>query len=170
MESVRKEQYMRVLSELVLLTNKFVVLEQENQKLLGELQQASAEKIQQYDELSRRVHQLDATLLQQQAVGVQNSVREPKISLLAKFDSTRSQFRGFLNQVRLVIQLHPSRYPTDVARVGLVGTLLSGTALAWFAPFLEKRSPLLEDFEGFIKDFQASFGDTDSTRKTINKI
>ena len=81
---------------------------------------------------------------------VQTSLKQPKISLPAKFDSTRSQFRGFLNQVRLVIKLHPSRYPTNVARVGLVGTLLTGTALAWFAPLLGKHSPLLEDFEGFI--------------------
>ena len=69
-----------------------------------------------------------------------------------------------------MIQLHPNRYPTDVARVGLIGTLLSGTTLAWFAPLLERKSPLLEDFEAFVKEFQASFGDTDSTRTAINKI
>jgi hypothetical protein len=48
--------------------------------------------------------------------------------------------------------------------------LLSGIALAWFARFFEKQTPLLQDFEGFIKEFQASFGDTDSARTTINKI
>ena len=75
-----------------------------------------------------------------------------------------------MNQVLLVIQLHPNWYPTNVARVGLVGTLLCGTELAWFAPLLEKKSPLLEDIEAFVKEFQASFGDTDITRTTINKI
>ena len=132
-----------------------------------------AEKAQQYEELSQRVHQLEATILslREQASGAQNSPREPKISLPAKFnDGTRSLFQGFLNQVRLVIQLHPNRYPTDVARVGLVGTLLCGTTLAWFAPLLEKKSPLLEDFEAFVKEFQASFGDTERTRTAINKI
>ena len=69
-----------------------------------------------------------------------------------------------------MIKLHPSRYPTDVARVGLVGTLLTGTALVWFAPLLERHSPLLEDFEGFINEFQANFGETDSMRTAINKI
>ena len=54
--------------------------------------------------------------------------------------------------------------------MGLVGTLLTSTALAWFAPLLEKHSPLLEDSGGFIKEFQASFGDIDNMRKTINKI
>ena len=75
-----------------------------------------------------------------------------------------------MNQVHLVIQLHSNRYPIDVARVGLVGTLLCGTTLAWFTPLLGKKSPLLEDFEAFFKEFQASFGDIDSTRTTINKI
>ena len=126
----------------------------------------SVEKVQQYKELFQRVHQLETTLLQRHATEVQTLSKEPKISLPAKFDGTRSQFRGFLNQVRLVIKLHPSCYPTDVARVGLVGTLLMGTVLPWFAPLLEKHSPLIEDFDEFIKEFQGNFGVTDSMRTT----
>ena len=182
MESVSKQEYMRVLSELDMLTNKFVALEQENQKLLVDLQHVSTEKAQQHEELSHRVQQLEeqsqrvqeleAMLLtmRQQTSGIQLQPREPKICLPAKFDGTRSQFRGFLNQIRLVIQMHPTRYPTDISQVGLVGTLLTGTALAWFAPLLEKKSPLLHNFDEFIKEFQASFGDTDSVRTAINKI
>ena len=71
-------------------------------------------------------------------------------------------FRGFSNQVHLVIHMHPNRYPTDSSRVGLVGTLLS--------PLLEKKSPLLNNFEEFIKEYQASFGDTDSEQIAINKL
>ena len=63
MESVSKQEYMCVISELDLLSNKFVALEQENQKLLGDLQQVSAEKAQQHEELSERVHQLEAVIL-----------------------------------------------------------------------------------------------------------
>ena len=46
--------------------------------------------------------------------------------------------------------------------MGLVGTLLSGTTLAWFAPLLEQESPLLNNFEEFISEFKACFGDTNS--------
>ena len=35
---------------------------------------------------------------------------------------------------------------------------------------MESHSPLLEDFEGFVKEFQANFGDIDSMRTTVNKI
>ena len=66
--------------------------------------------------------------------------------------------------------MHPSRYPTDASRIVLIGTLLSGSALAWFAPLLEKQSPLLNNYEDFISKFKASFGDTDSIRTAINKI
>ena len=64
MESVSKQEYMLVLSELNMLTTKFAALEQENQRLLGDLQQVSVEKVQQYEELSQRVHHLETTLLQ----------------------------------------------------------------------------------------------------------
>ena len=139
-----------------MLTTKFMALEQENQRLLGDLQQ-----VQQYGDYS-----ITAT-----SGGSSNLAKRTKaLSLSAKFDGTISQICGFLNHVQLVIKLHPSCYPTDVARVGLVGTLLMGTVLPWFAPLLEKHSPLIEDFDEFIKEFQANFGDTDSMRISINKI
>ena len=85
---------------------------------------------------------MEATIvsLQQQGTSTQGILREAKISLPMKFDGTRSKFRGFLNQVCLVIQMHPSPYPTDASRVGSVSTLLSSAILAWFAPLLEKGS------------------------------
>ena len=136
--------------------------------MLGDLQEVAQEKQQQHRELTLRVQQLEATIisLQQQGSSTQGVHKEPKIGLPVKFDGTRSQFRGFLNQVRLVIQMHPSRYPTDTSQVGLVGILLSGSALAWFAQLLEKESPLLNNFE----EVKAYFGDTDNIRTAINKI
>lgn len=94
----------------------------------------------------------------------------PKIRLPEKFDGTRSKFRGFLNQVRLVLRMHPQRYPSDDAKVGLIGTLLSGTALSWLSPLLETDSPLLHDFNAFITEFEACFGDTDRVRSAATKI
>jgi hypothetical protein len=59
MESVSKQEYMRVLSELDMLTTKFVALEQENKKLLVDLQHVYTKKTQQNEELSHRVQQLE---------------------------------------------------------------------------------------------------------------
>ena len=57
-----------------------------------------------------RMQQLEATIvaMQQQGPSTQGIHKEPNIGLPMKFDGMRSQSRGFLNQVRLVIQIHPS--------------------------------------------------------------
>jgi hypothetical protein len=95
---------------------------------------------------------------------------EPKISLPEKFNGTRPKFRGFVSQVCLIIQLHPRCYLDDTICVGFVGTLLTGTAAAWFAPILETSSPLLQDFDAFMVKFEAVFGDSDKARTLANKL
>jgi hypothetical protein len=95
---------------------------------------------------------------------------EPQISLPEKFDGTRLKFRGFVSQVRLIMQLHPCRYFDDTTCVGFVGTLLTGIAAAWFAPILETSSPLLQDFNAFKAKFEAVFGDSDKVRTSANKL
>jgi len=95
---------------------------------------------------------------------------EPKISLLEKFDGTRLKFRGFVSQVRLIMQLHPRRYFDDTTRVRFIRTLLTGTAAAWFAPILETSSPLLQDFNAFMAEFEVVFGDSDKARTSANKL
>ena len=96
--------------------------------------------------------------------------KEPRVSLPEKFDGTRSKFRGFVNQIRLVIFLQPERYPTEASRVGLVGTLLAGQALSWFAPLFEKRSAILNNFETFLVAFAEAFGEHDKARWATTKI
>jgi hypothetical protein len=54
-----------------------------------------------------------------------------------------------------------SWYPINPTQVGFIGTLLLGMALAWFAPLLEHQSPLFNDFETFLKEFNAIFGNLD---------
>jgi hypothetical protein len=95
---------------------------------------------------------------------------EPKISLPEKFDGTRLKFRGFVSQVCLIMQLHPRRYFDDTTRVGFVRTLLTGTTAAWFVPILETSSPLLQDFNAFMAEFEVVFGDSDKARTLANKL
>lgn len=97
-------------------------------------------------------------------------IPEPKIALPEKFQGNRSKFRGFINQVRLIIQLQPQRYPDDATQVGLLGSLLSGTALSWFAPLIESNSELLRDFPSFLEEFEGCFGEVDKGHVAANKI
>lgn len=125
---------------------------------------------------SSRIHQSQATIPEEAATPLiqQNSMiqqrKEPRVSLPDKFDGTRSKFRGFVNQIRLITVLQPERYPTEEARVGLVGTLLTGQALSWFAPLFEKRSPILSNFEMFLEAFAEAFGEHDKVRWATTKI
>ena len=92
------QEFIAHVAEMENLKTKFASLELENQRLLGDLQKVTMEKQQQQEEFTRRVQQLESTIvvLQQQRVGKEN-IKEPKISLPAKFDGSRAHFRGFLN-------------------------------------------------------------------------
>ena len=98
------------------------------------------------------------------------STREPKASMPDKFDGTRANFRGFVQQVRLYLRLYHSRYPDGFTQVAFIGTLLSGNARSWFAPLLEKDSPILYNLEAFMERFTAAFGDSDREGVAERKI
>ena len=83
---------------------------------------------------------------------------------------TRSHFWEFINQIRLIIRLQPQQYADGLRQVGLVGTLLSGSAQAWFSPLVETSSPLLEDFPAFLAKLKATFGETGRRRATLTKL
>ena len=149
------QDYLALVAEMENLKTKFSSLDLENQRLLEDLQKVTVEKQQIHNEFTWRVQQLEPAIvsLQQLKMDGQGVLKEPKINLPATFDGSRAHFRGFINQVQLVIQMHPMRYPTDSSQVGLVGALLTGTTLSWFVPLLEANSPLLNNFEEFIKEF-----------------
>jgi seryl-tRNA synthetase len=89
METVSAQEYQSVFSELQSLKEKFAALEQENHRLLEDLQQIALEK-QQHGELTLHVQQLEATIvsLQQQGSNHQGIHKDPKIGLPTKFDGT----------------------------------------------------------------------------------
>ncbi|KAH6581149.1 hypothetical protein BASA61_009221 [Batrachochytrium salamandrivorans] len=90
------------------------------------------------------------------------STMEPKASLPDKFDGTRKNFRGFINQLELVFQLQASRYDTDRKMIAMLGTLLTGNALAWYNPYLEKPDLFrydLSTWPRFKEKFRATFGE-----------
>jgi len=95
---------------------------------------------------------------------------EPKIALPQRFDGSRHLLRGFLSQTRLIFHLQPKRYPTDEARVGLIGTLLEGPALSWFASLIETSSTLLSTLKTFTEALETTFGDTDKSRTAATRI
>jgi hypothetical protein len=101
---------------------------------------------------------------------VPQAPKEPRVSLLEKFDGDCTKLRDFVNQVRLVFCLQPHRYATKETQVGLIGSLLTGTALSWFLSLLEKDSPLLADLDQFLEKFSKMFGERDQALIATTKL
>ena len=113
---------------------------------------------------------LPASLQQQALTTSSNEAKKPQIILPEKFDGTRSKFRGFVNQVRLITILQPQQYSTNATCVGLVGTLLTRQALSWFAPLFQKNAAILSKFKAFLGTFSEAFGEHDKIRSATTKI
>ncbi len=108
--------------------------------------------------------------LRTDAAAAPSRAKEARISLPDKFDGTRSLYRGFIGQVKNVICVHSSHYVTGRERVGLIGSLLTKAAQSWFTPLVEKNSPLLDNYEEFLRQFEAIFGEHDRSRVAAQKI
>ena len=75
-----------------------------------------------------------------------------------------------MNQVRLVFQMQPGVYHDNRTKIGFIGSLLSGPALNWFAPYVENNAPILSDLSAFNLIFESTFGDPDKYRTAATKI
>ncbi|OMH82806.1 Retrotransposon-derived protein PEG10, partial [Zancudomyces culisetae] len=97
-------------------------------------------------------------------------VATSRISLPERYDGDRRQYRGFVNQCKLLFLTHHDQYETGSAKVGLVMSLLSGNALLWASPFIEKNSPVLYNFEMFLKEFSRVFDDPQRTQTANDAV
>lgn len=100
---------------------------------------------------------------------------EPKLKLPDSYDGSRSQFRGFLNQCRLYLSMKPRTYASHRAKVGLIISLLTGPALSWATPILEREGKqgdpdepadidLMENYPKFVDEFTRMFDDPNRAR------
>jgi hypothetical protein len=100
------------------------------QVMMGELHNAqlhAARPQVSEDILNNLQHQLEEVKLANVRGDNHHSVaKESKISMPDKFDGTKAIFHEFIQQVRLYLCLHPFSYPNEFAKVGFVGTLLTG--------------------------------------------
>jgi hypothetical protein len=87
-----------------------------------------------------------------------------------KFDGDRTKLGDFVNLVRLVFHLQPHKYATEETQVGLIGSLLTETALSWFSSLLEKDFPLLANLDQFLEEFSKTFGERDRALIATTKL
>ncbi|OLY82486.1 Retrotransposon-derived protein PEG10, partial [Smittium mucronatum] len=68
-----------------------------------------------------------------------------RMALPERYDGDRTQFRGFTNQCGLLFFTHPEQYPPQTNNLGLIMYFLTGNALRWASPYIEKGSPVFDD-------------------------
>jgi hypothetical protein len=113
--------------------------------------------------LAERLNQLLSS--QSAAQPALTAAKTPKITMPEKFDGKPQNLRGFINQIKLIIEQQPSIYQSHRARILLAGSLLTGTALQWFNPLFENDDATLLDFTTFLTKLQARFNDPNRSAK-----
>ncbi|KAL5035510.1 hypothetical protein BDV3_005416 [Batrachochytrium dendrobatidis] len=97
----------------------------------------------------------------------------PELVFPDKYDGTRSECRGFINQLELIFKLHPKQYDSDFKMTAILGLLLKGRAAAWYNPFIEhpeEHEDLLNSWPLFKVEFRAAFGEADYQRAAETKL
>lgn len=85
-----------------------------------------------------------------------------KVSSPEYFDGAPAKCRSFLLQLQLVFQAQPLHFSSDAAKVTYAATYLRGSALSWFAPYLENNDlSITHNYTNFIHELSAVFGDPD---------
>ncbi|KAH6575371.1 hypothetical protein BASA62_001948 [Batrachochytrium salamandrivorans] len=87
---------------------------------------------------------------------------------ILKIDAQES--RAIANRAMLEHTLQASRYDTDRKMIAMLGTLLTGNALAWYNPYLEKpRSiPFYHGLSSEIKDALVHFDNPSSVSAAMD--
>lgn len=105
----------------------------------------------------------------------------PKIRDPDLFNGTGGSIaiRAFLTQLKLVFTMQPSRYAKDTTKIAYAASHLRGNAFHWIEPYLtatEAQMAADPDFtwmrtyDGFAKQFDATFGDQDQLKQAGLKI
>lgn len=95
---------------------------------------------------------------------------EPKVNPPEPFFGDRTKTRNFLMQLEIVFSTQPSRYSTDRIKVMYLGSFLRGPAASWFAPYVERNPPILNNYRTFMILFRNTFDHPDLMADASRKL
>lgn len=92
-----------------------------------------------------------------------NHHHEPKVAQPEYFHGQRNKLSTFMTQVKMVIALQPSRFPSELSKIIYTGSFLRDTAFLWFQPHVAATPPptFMTTFELFCRELKGTFGDPD---------
>uniref|UniRef100_A0AAY4CWA6 DUF4939 domain-containing protein n=1 Tax=Denticeps clupeoides TaxID=299321 RepID=A0AAY4CWA6_9TELE len=73
------------------------------------------------------------------------------------YDGNPKKCRGFITQCRLILRLQAAHLPDDETAVAYIITRLTGRALEWVTPLVERRDPVCLSVPAFLDRLQTVF-------------
>ncbi|XP_004875322.1 protein FAM127A [Heterocephalus glaber] len=74
------------------------------------------------------------------------------------FDGNTDKLPEFIVQTGSYMFVDDKTFSSDALKVTFLITRLTGPALQWVMPYIEKDSPLLSDYRGFLAEMKRVFG------------
>uniref|UniRef100_A0AAY4CF78 Retrotransposon gag domain-containing protein n=1 Tax=Denticeps clupeoides TaxID=299321 RepID=A0AAY4CF78_9TELE len=111
-------------------------------------------------DLSAHVHSLQS---QPSCPGPAVATPESRMSTLAGlappplYDGDSKSCRGFITQCRLLLRLQAAHLPDEETAVAYIITRLTGRALDWVTPLVERRDPICLSVPAFLDRLQTVF-------------
>ena len=86
------------------------------------------------------------------------------------YDGSNFSCAHFLLQMKLRFMASPDRFSTERAKCIYLLTHLTGPALDWAAPFVERESPVLDNYTLFTESLSGVFGHPDRIQNAMNRL
>jgi len=75
------------------------------------------------------------------------------------FTGRKCDLEGFLTRAELAMESRPNQFISDAAKVRFLMSYMLGKPLEWVSLLRKNNSPLLNDYEEFVRELKSNFGD-----------
>lgn len=87
-----------------------------------------------------------------------------------RFDGKNYPCRHFLVHLSLFFEQNPGRFPDDYSKSLCLLSLLKGAAFDWASPYLERRDPILTNYESFTRALSGIFEDPNRAHTAMKQL
>jgi len=84
------------------------------------------------------------------------------------FTGKKYELEGFLTRAELAMESRPNQFATDNARVRFLMSYMLGKPLEWVSCLRKYNSPILNNYESFVRELKSNFGDYTSEAVVAN--
>jgi len=75
------------------------------------------------------------------------------------FTGKKHDLEGFLTRAELAMESKPNQFGNDRAKVRFLMSYMLGKPLEWVACLRRNNSPILNNYQSFVKELKTNFGD-----------